>query len=435
MGKDGFKKPRAVYMTHDQHTKMTQLLATSHSPRHTIPSTTKTDTDGMGLKPVERFNDLVQNYRQTTFLSNSTQHRWLTRPDGTFIPPPTHSLDKTNTLSDVQHMLYSHLCGRGGAVIENALLSRLSQFSAPPGVIAEFDSLSNIIQFEYAGEGDELVGTLKQPLFGSSVVSFGSRTHPQSNQPLEWDWKRGGIILAGVSDPGNLGTIMRTAHAFGLTQMVVIDGCDIYNSKVVSASSGAIAHVNIITCTGTQFVDFFQEVVGEDERALMMGGGEDGKGPDNHNKNNNSNSNKLNQLTPAILHQTKLSTPYLVGLTPNRGINLDEIEPSLQHHFGSLLASSKGKPSSSSSSSINTPSQSISHQNKPWLVVGSEAFGLPSQIEDLLHLAATIPVQNDFVDSLNASVAASIAIYVTANRIGNNDGGSGTRGTGDDGKM
>jgi tRNA G18 (ribose-2'-O)-methylase SpoU len=193
-------------------------------------------------------------------------------------------------------------------------------------------------------------------------------------------------------------------ESISISQMVVIDGCDIYNSKVISASSGAIAHVNIVTCTGTQFVEFFQDVVGEDERGVLDGG--------------------VSQLTPSLLDQSTLSTPYLVGLTPNRGIDLDQIEPSLQHHFGKLLSASQYKQTTSSTSPIHpktTQSHSALHQNKLWLVVGSEAFGLPSQIEDLLHLAATIPVQNDFVDSLNASVAASIAIYFTANRIGNGE--------------
>lgn len=56
------------------------------------------------------------------------------------------------------------------------------------------------------------------------------------------------IYLNGISDPGNLGTIMRSALAFGFKNLVLDSYCvDIYNSKVISASKDAIFKLNIIT--------------------------------------------------------------------------------------------------------------------------------------------------------------------------------------------
>jgi len=55
------------------------------------------------------------------------------------------------------------------------------------------------------------------------------------------------IILDNVQDPGNLGTIIRTADAVGLSQILVINnGADAYNPKVIRATMGAIFRVNII---------------------------------------------------------------------------------------------------------------------------------------------------------------------------------------------
>jgi TrmH family RNA methyltransferase len=50
-----------------------------------------------------------------------------------------------------------------------------------------------------------------------------------------------------VSDPGNLGTILRSAEAAGAGAVVVTPGTvDVYNPKVVRASAGAVFHVPVI---------------------------------------------------------------------------------------------------------------------------------------------------------------------------------------------
>ena len=49
------------------------------------------------------------------------------------------------------------------------------------------------------------------------------------------------VYLDHINDPGNMGTIIRTALAFDYDAIIVSEGsCDIYNEKVVSASKGAI---------------------------------------------------------------------------------------------------------------------------------------------------------------------------------------------------
>lgn len=54
------------------------------------------------------------------------------------------------------------------------------------------------------------------------------------------------IILDNVQDPGNLGTIIRSAVAFNFDTIVLSnDSVDVYNSKVVRASQGLLFNVNI----------------------------------------------------------------------------------------------------------------------------------------------------------------------------------------------
>lgn len=55
------------------------------------------------------------------------------------------------------------------------------------------------------------------------------------------------LVLDGIQDPGNLGTILRTADSINLKQIVVSkDTADVYNPKVVRSTMGAIFRVNVI---------------------------------------------------------------------------------------------------------------------------------------------------------------------------------------------
>ena len=55
------------------------------------------------------------------------------------------------------------------------------------------------------------------------------------------------ILLDGLQDPGNVGTIIRSAVAFNIDTIIVGDNTvDIYNEKVLRASEGMLYNVNII---------------------------------------------------------------------------------------------------------------------------------------------------------------------------------------------
>lgn len=55
------------------------------------------------------------------------------------------------------------------------------------------------------------------------------------------------IILDELQDPGNVGTIIRTADAFGASGVVLTNNCvDVYNPKVVRATMGSLFHIPIV---------------------------------------------------------------------------------------------------------------------------------------------------------------------------------------------
>lgn len=74
--------------------------------------------------------------------------------------------------------------------------------------------------------------------------------HPQGIAAIagqsRWEWDRVAemeqiIIIDGVQDPGNLGTIMRTALASGTQAMICLKGTvDLYNDKTLRSTMGAV---------------------------------------------------------------------------------------------------------------------------------------------------------------------------------------------------
>ena len=55
------------------------------------------------------------------------------------------------------------------------------------------------------------------------------------------------LLLDNIQDPGNLGTLIRTALGFGIDTIVAsLDTVDIYNDKVIRASQGALFHINYV---------------------------------------------------------------------------------------------------------------------------------------------------------------------------------------------
>ena len=57
------------------------------------------------------------------------------------------------------------------------------------------------------------------------------------------------LVLDGVQDPGNVGTMLRTADAFDCEGLFLLPGCaDVYNPKTVRAAMGVLFRRNIWRC-------------------------------------------------------------------------------------------------------------------------------------------------------------------------------------------
>ena len=79
-------------------------------------------------------------------------------------------------------------------------------------------------------------------------------------------WKNDDLVLVldGVQDPGNLGTIIRTCDWFGVKHIVCSpDTADCYNPKVVQATMGSLGRVEVHY---TNLTDWIREVNSEELR-------------------------------------------------------------------------------------------------------------------------------------------------------------------------
>ena len=68
------------------------------------------------------------------------------------------------------------------------------------------------------------------------------------------------LVLDDIQDPGNLGTIIRSAVAFNIDTVVLSNNTvDIYNSKVIRASQGMIFNINILKRDLNEFIPEIKE--------------------------------------------------------------------------------------------------------------------------------------------------------------------------------
>lgn len=84
------------------------------------------------------------------------------------------------------------------------------------------------------------------------------------------------LFLDGIQDPGNLGTLLRSAKAFGFETIFLAKGsCDVYNDKVIRSSQGAIFKLNFIYGDKIEFINKYKN-----EYQILSTNVSNGKTPD-----------------------------------------------------------------------------------------------------------------------------------------------------------
>lgn len=119
----------------------------------------------------------------------------------------------------------------------------VSEIYSTDSVVAKLGKIPQNIKFNTVSDKDfGRISTLRTP---QGVLAL---AHIPTSEPIALQALKGKYSLAldGVQDPGNLGTIIRTAEWFGIKRLLCShDTADAYNPKVVQASMGSLARTEI----------------------------------------------------------------------------------------------------------------------------------------------------------------------------------------------
>lgn len=139
-----------------------------------------------------------------------------------------------------------HLCGELFRSGLKAMLAAYTQKAAAKyprtfGLLIEAVDLSICITDELA----EYISDTKSPQGLFAVAE-------KRAEGLAEDARRI-VVLDGVQDPGNVGTVIRTAEAFGIDGAVLLSGCaDVWSPKSLRASMGSAFRLPFINCAAAE---------------------------------------------------------------------------------------------------------------------------------------------------------------------------------------
>ncbi len=198
----------------------------------------------------------------------------------------------------------------------------------------------------YCAAGSGLAGVEVEPALLASASGLASGTRALAVFEERWAPEPAGplcVYLHGVADPGNVGTILRCAEAFGAASVAIGPGsADPFSPKAVRASMGAVFGV-LLARAGDEAADLSR--------------------------------------CPGVK----------IALVPDSGPSLRELPQSGLSGTGSTA-----------------------EVREATLIIGSERQGLPQAVADQADFIAQIPIATH---SLNAAIAAAIALYELAPRM------------------
>ena len=120
-------------------------------------------------------------------------------------------------------------------------------------ILVEAGRRHDFLQYPVYEVTTEILKKLQSSISGTWIMAVCRM--PQYNTA---DYGERVIVLDDVQDPGNVGTIIRSALSFGYDAVMLSShSCDIYNEKVIRSTQGALFHVPVIR---GEVVDMLQEL-------------------------------------------------------------------------------------------------------------------------------------------------------------------------------
>jgi TrmH family RNA methyltransferase len=158
--------------------------------------------------------------KSTISLLQSLQHKKFRREHGLFLVEGYKSVSEfINSAYQLETIYHTQAVApkmlklsqkTNSLEISSAILEKISALKTPPDVIA-------------------VVKIPQWPVLNATTLN-----------------KKFAIMLDGIQDPGNMGTIIRTADWFGIENIICSEDCvEVYNPKVVQATMGSLSRMNV----------------------------------------------------------------------------------------------------------------------------------------------------------------------------------------------
>lgn len=163
------------------------------------------------------------------------------------------NIKKIRSLSAKKYREQFALCRiEGEKVIREALaLKRVKTLIVDESREADFQDLLN--------EHDKISLIVSSEVFKSlsaEVTSQGIMAVIELNPVREINANNNLLVLDHLQDPGNLGTIIRSAVASGHEDIILIDSVDPYNDKTLRSTTGTIFYPNFVKMKREEFIEF-----------------------------------------------------------------------------------------------------------------------------------------------------------------------------------
>ena len=122
--------------------------------------------------------------------------------------------------------------------------------------LADFDYILNKFDGKLVPVTSKVIASISENVTPQGIIAEVfmkpmGEFNPEKNQPF--------LILDRIQDPGNLGTIIRTAAATGYETIVLIDTVDAFSPKVIRSSSGGIVYLDIYRLSEEEIMSYCEK--------------------------------------------------------------------------------------------------------------------------------------------------------------------------------
>lgn len=184
---------------------------------HYKPETISTHNNPL-IKQIMRLHDARWRTEQQQFIAEGTRTITTLLEAGTELATLVITPDQSSTATN---MIFTNMVSQTKIVlVSTSVMAKISSSKTPSGIVAVFHIPP-----------------------APSATNLGS-----------------GIVLAALQDPGNVGTLIRTAAAMNKKTVVLVESVDPWSPKVVQASAGTLGLVTLFVLSFQQLVQYKKNI-------------------------------------------------------------------------------------------------------------------------------------------------------------------------------